>query len=102
MIIQMLALTISKVEQGVQTFDTKDKHVFDATGAKQATTSSCCPNGWRLTFAGSRFKTPTVKQYPPTEGEALAVAWSLNSAKMFVLACQDLIVTGSQTFAINI
>ena len=30
----MLALTISKVEQGVQTFDTKDKHLFDATGAK--------------------------------------------------------------------
>ena len=33
MIIQMLALTISKVEQ---TFDTKDKHVFDATRVKTA------------------------------------------------------------------
>ena len=57
-----------------------------------ASAPTCCPNGWQLTIAGSILTTPTEKRYSPTEGEALAVAWGLNSAKMFVLRCQDLIV----------
>ena len=34
----------------------------------------------------------TQSRYAPTEGEALAVAWGLNNAKMFVLGCKDLSV----------
>ena len=33
------------------------------------------------------------RHYRPTEGEALAVAWSLENATMFVLRCQNLIIT---------
>ena len=101
------ALIISKVEQGIQTFDTKRQTCIKCDWSKDgigyvvlqqycqcgtASAPTCCPNEWQLTFAESRFTTPTEKQYSPTEGEALAVAWGLNSAKMFVLCCQDLIV----------
>ena len=46
--------------------------------------------GWQLTYTGSRFRTPTEKQYSPTDGEAAASC--LNSAKMSVVGCQYLIV----------
>ena len=55
-------------------------------------TPNCCPQGWHLVFAGSRFTSPTESRYAPTEGEALAVSWGLNNARMFVLGCKDLIV----------
>ena len=47
----------------------------------------------KLIYAGSRFTTESESCYAPTEGEALAVAWSLDHAKMFVLGCNNLIVT---------
>ena len=50
----------------------------------------CCPEGWKLVYAGSRFTTATERRYAPTEGEALSVAWSLNHARMFVLGCPNL------------
>ena len=53
---------------------------------------TCCPEGWHLVFAGSRFTSPTESCYAPAEGEALAVSWGLNNARMFVLGCKDLIV----------
>ena len=71
------ALIISKVEQGIQTFDTKRQTCIqcnwskDGTGyvvlqqycqCSTASTPTCCPNGWQLTFAGSGFTTPTEKQ----------------------------------------
>ena len=37
----------------------------------------CCPQGWKIVFAGSRFNTPPESRYSPTEGEALAVSWDL-------------------------
>jgi len=53
----------------------------------QWTAPICCNDGWKLIYAGSRFTTETESWYAPTEGEALAIAWSL-----FVLRCNDLIV----------
>ena len=53
----------------------------------------CCKDGWKLVFAGSRFTSDAETCYSPTEGEALAVAWSLQHARMFVLGCKDLIVS---------
>ena len=53
----------------------------------------CCKNGWHLVFAGSRFTRDAETKYSPTEGEALAVAWSLEHAKMFVLGCKNLIIS---------
>ena len=51
----------------------------------------CCSDGWILVFAGSRFLRPTESRYSQTEGETLAVAWSLENARRFVLGCQNLI-----------
>ena len=52
----------------------------------------CCTGGWKLIFAGSRFTKPAERNYSPTEGEALALAWSLRHSRMFTLGCPDLFV----------
>ena len=52
----------------------------------------CCWDGWRVTLVGSRFTHPAESRYSPVEGEALAVADSLDKARHFVLGCKDLIV----------
>ena len=53
---------------------------------------TCCPDGWKLIYAGSRFTKTEEFNYSPTEGEALAVTWSLDNSRMFTLGCPDLIV----------
>ena len=50
----------------------------------------CCPNGWKLTLCGSRFLTPAEQRYAAVEGEALAVVWALQKAKLFLLGCPSL------------
>ena len=52
----------------------------------------CCPDGWKVTLAGSRFLTGAEKRYAAIEGEALAIAWGLEQTKYFTQGCQDLIV----------
>ena len=52
----------------------------------------CCPTGWKITLVGSRFTHPAESRYAPIEGEALAVADSLDKARYFVLECRDLII----------
>jgi len=52
----------------------------------------CCPNGWRVTLAGSRFLTPAEQHYAPIEGEALAITWGLEQTKFFTLGCRQLLV----------
>ena len=53
----------------------------------------CCKDGWKLVFAGSRFTKGPESRYAPTEGEALAIAWSLNHARLFTLGCPRLIIS---------
>ena len=53
----------------------------------------CCKDSWKLVFASSRFTKGPQLRYSPTEGEALAVAWSLEHARMFTLGCQNLLVS---------
>ena len=53
----------------------------------------CCPHGWKLVFAGSRFTKGAETRYAPTEGEALAVAWALNHAHIFTKGCPGLIIS---------
>ena len=55
-------------------------------------TPDCCVGGWRIALAGSRFLTSAEQRYAPVEGEALAVAWSLEQTKFFTLGCDNLIV----------
>ena len=53
----------------------------------------CCPDGWKLIYAGSRFTKDAETRYKPTEGKALAVAWGLQHSRMFTLGCTDLLVS---------
>ena len=53
----------------------------------------CCPSGWKITLAGSRFLKDAEQRYAPVEGEALAIAWALLDTKYFTLGCDDLVIT---------
>ena len=55
-----------------------------------STVTTCCPSGWRITLAGSRFLHESEQNYWPTEGEMLAVAWALHDTRYFTLGCRDL------------
>ena len=52
----------------------------------------CCKDGWKLIYAGSQFTHNTESRYASTEGEAIAVAWSLEHSK-FTLGCNNLIIS---------
>ena len=52
----------------------------------------CCPDGWHLVFAGSRFCNDAESHYTPIEGEAAAIAWALMKCRMFITGCPNLIV----------
>ena len=53
----------------------------------------CCHDGWRITLIISRFTHPAESRYAPTEGEALAMVYGLNSTCFFVLGCENVTVT---------
>ena len=52
----------------------------------------CCPGGWRIALAGSRFLTSAEQRYAAIEGEALAVAWGLEQTRYFTQGCDNLVV----------
>ena len=52
----------------------------------------CCKGGWRLALCGSRHLTAAEVGYAPVEGEALAVAWCLRKARLFLLGCPNLVL----------
>ena len=52
----------------------------------------CCDSGWKITVAGSRFLSSTESRYAAVEGEALAIAWSLEQTRYFTQGCNDLLV----------
>ena len=52
----------------------------------------CCPDGWHLIFAGSRFCIDAECRYTLSESEAAAIAWALEKYRMFVKGCPDRIV----------
>jgi hypothetical protein len=98
-------ILIGKVEEGIRSFDVNRRTCIQTDLSKDgigylllqqycdcALDNVCCPEGWKLVFAGSRFATPTESRYSPTEGEALAVAWGLENARMFILGCKELFV----------
>ena len=58
----------------------------------QSALPDCCPNGWKITLAGSRFLQDAERRYAPIEGEALGVAWGLEQTRYFTLGCDDLLV----------
>ena len=52
----------------------------------------CCPGGWRIALAGSRFLSPAEQRYAAIEGEALAVAWGLEQTRYFTQGCDNQVV----------
>jgi hypothetical protein len=51
-------------------------------------TPLCCETGWKLCLCNSRHLDPTEQRsYAPIEGEALAVAWALKKARVYLLGC---------------
>ena len=52
----------------------------------------CCPDGWKVTLAGSRFLSKEEKNYVAVEGEALAVVWALEQTRYFTMGCNDLLI----------
>ena len=55
-------------------------------------TPVCCPAGWTLIYAGSRFTSPAESRYAPVEGECLAAVWALEKTKYFTLGAPDLLL----------
>ena len=95
------AANVEAIKHGVEIFDPKkktclrpdwsnkgvgyfllQKHCRCASGLP-----SCCPDGWKVTLAGSRFLQDAEKRYAPIEGEALAVAWALEQTSYFTMVC---------------
>lgn len=98
---------VDMVKEGLSTFDINRETCIQCDWSKDgigylllqkhcscpmSDAPNCCPSGWKLVFAGSRFTTDPETRYAPTEGEAMAVAWSLNHAKLFILGCPKLTV----------
>ena len=52
----------------------------------------CCPDGWCLIFADSRFCTDAEHRYAPIEGEAAAIVWALEKCCMFIKSSPNVIV----------
>jgi len=100
------ASIIAAIREGVEIFDLQRPTCLRTDWSKRgigyfllqkhctcaSITPDCCLDGWRITLAGSRFLTPTEQRYAPIEGEALAIAWSLEQTKYFTLGCHDLIL----------
>ena len=97
---------IQAVHNGVQSFDTSLPTALHCDWSKSGIgyllfqqhckcspeRTNCCKDGWKIVYAGSRFLTPTESRYSPTEGEALALAWSLNHAKTYLIGCTNLTI----------
>ena len=95
------------IEQGVRSFEPQRPTCLATDWSKtgigfillqkhcrcpMASAPVCCPQGWRLIFAGSRFTSDAESRYAPIEGEALAVAYALDKCRMYVLGCPNLLV----------
>ena len=100
------AAIVQEIRDGVEIFDLKRKTCLTPDWSKQgigywlrqkhcecdSVIPGCCPTGWWVTLAGSRFLRDAEQRYAPIEGEALAVAWALEDTKFFTLGCKDLVV----------
>ena len=95
---------ISAIQQGVRIFDVTKCTCLRIDWCKtgigyllaqqhcncQDSSYGCCPDGWQITLAGSRFLTES--NYAPIEGKALAVVWVLDQTWFFTMGCNALLV----------
>ena len=102
------ALLIDAVKEGIRSFDINRPTCLQCDWSKDGlgylllqkyckcaldNAPICCPDGWHLVYASFRFTNPAESRYSPTEGEALAVSWSLQHARLFTLGYNNLIVS---------
>ena len=100
-------ILINKVKDGIQLFDVSRKTYLQTDRSKEGNSYhllqiycayptsqalSCCPDGWKHIFAGSRF-TYDSESVQQTEGEMLATIFSLEHAQMFILGCTELVIS---------
>ena len=100
-------IIIEKIKEGIHMFDTVKPTCLQTDWSREGIGylllqqhCSCepsnnalrCTNGWELVLAGSCFTSECESHYFPTEGEALAVTWALENARLFVLGCNNLII----------
>ena len=97
---------IKSIKEGVRIFDPTRKTCLSPDWSKtgigywlrqqycdcQSDIPNCCDGGWKITLAGSRFLRSAEQRYAPIEGEALAIAWSLEDTKFFTLGCDNLVI----------
>ena len=96
---------IKAIREGVKIFDVKRRTCLRTDWSKNGvgyllsqkhcncagnTSHGCCPDGWKITLAGSRFLSPAEKNYAAVEGEALAVAWALEQTRFFTMVAMTL------------
>ena len=98
---------IEVVREGVEHFDTKRQTCLQTDWCRNGigylllqkhcscpnVVPTCCPEGWKLVYAGSRFNNSAESRYYPTEGELLAVSWGLQHSRMFTLGCPKLLIS---------
>jgi len=97
---------IEAIKKGVQIFDPSRRTALMTDWSKTGigfwllqkhcdcsnASPGCCQDGWKITLASSRFLSSAEMNYAPVEGEALAVAWSLEQTRFFTMGCDDLLV----------
>ena len=97
---------VEAIRQGVEIFDLQRRTCLRPDWSKRGVgyfllqqhcscpsgLPDCCPNGWRITLAGSRFLSSAEQRYAAIEGEALAVAWGLEQTRYFTQGCDNLVV----------
>ena len=99
---------IQKIEEGVKTFKmnkvtylltdyrkTGIRYFLFQKHCRCPTESSpnCGENHWKIILARSRFTKDAESRYSPVKGEALALIYGLESYRMLILVCPDLLVT---------
>ncbi|XP_068219192.1 uncharacterized protein [Palaemon carinicauda] len=52
----------------------------------------CCKGGWKLALCGSRHLTSAEVNYAVVEGEASAMVWCFQKARLFLLGCPNIIL----------
>ena len=99
---------VRKIEEGVKTFKMNratflstdysktgigyflfQKHCWCPTESGP----NCGENHWKIILAVYRFMKDAESRYSPIEGEALVIIYGLESCRMFILGCPDLLVT---------
>ena len=98
---------IAAIKDGVRTFETNRVTCLSTDWSKTGigfllSQKHCsCPfsnnplcgvGHWKVVYAGSRFTRDAESRYAPIEGESLALLFGLESCKMFVMGCPNLIV----------